>query len=107
MSPTQRTLAECRKRGWDADIVERRLRFNVTKDLLGCIDVVAVTPDGIIGIQATSGPHHAARVAKCKAEPRIAGWFRAGARLQVWSFAKRGKRGKAKRWQLRETEVVL
>ena len=119
MSPTQRALAECRKRGYEAQVVER-WNWHAKKrvDLFGCIDLVAVTPrhpdpniadmtGAIIGIQVTSGTNHAARIAKIKAEPRMAAWAKAGGLVWVWSFAKRGKRGKRKTWALRETEVVL
>lgn len=42
-SPTARTLAECRKRGWIAQVVERRIpKSFVTVDFIGCIDVIAI-----------------------------------------------------------------
>ena len=128
MSPTQRALAECKKRGYEAQVVERFNTYTKRRhDLFGCIDIVAVQPapppaltmdtdEGrielgppgrIIGIQVTSGTNHAARIAKIKAEPRMAAWAKAGGLVWVWSFAKRGARGKAKRWTLRESEVVL
>lgn len=102
MTPTARTLAECRKRGWEVDVVERRVTRFVKRDFLGCIDLIAVTPEGqIIGIQATSGDHHAERVSKCIAEPRIVPWLRAGGFVEVWSWSKTGARNKRKRWTLR------
>ncbi len=105
-SPTVRTLAECRKRGWDVDIVERRVHRFVTKDFLGCIDIIAVTDDGLLGIQACAGASHAARVAKCRAEPRVRSWLARGARLEVWSWSKRGDAGKRKLWTLRVESVT-
>lgn len=128
VSPTQRALAECKRRGYEAQVVERFNSFTKRRhDLFGCIDIVAVTPapppaptmvdeEGpfslgppgrIIGIQVTSGTNHAARIAKIKAEPRMAAWAKAGGLLWVWSWALRGGRGKRKTYQLRETEVVL
>lgn len=124
MTPTARTLAECRKRGWIAQVVEQTIpRTFIKRDLFGVIDIIAVTqpvagirhgdgayivvPGQIIGIQATSGTNHAARIAKSKAEPRLSTWLQAGARFAVWSWAKRGKRGKRKPWTLREEEVTL
>lgn len=105
MSPTQRTLAECKKRGWTAGIVERRLTRFVTQDFLGCIDIIAVTPDGLVGIQATSGANHAARVTKARQEPRLSAWLSPGRTFEVWSWSKRGARGERKRWQLRAESV--
>lgn len=116
-SPTARTLAELRKRGWTAQVVEQHLPFpkpfGTKRDLFGVIDIVAIAPselrlDGkrmaIVGIQATSGltgGNHAARRAKILAEPRANQWVAAGGRLELWSWSKRGDRGKAKRWTLR------
>jgi hypothetical protein len=107
MTPTQRTLAECRKRGWEVDIVERRVHRFVTKDFLGCIDIIAITDTGLLGIQACAGASHAARAAKCRAEPRVSAWLSAGARLAVWSWSKRGKRAERKLWALREEAISL
>lgn len=108
-----RTLGECRKRGWVAGVVERRIPFprprGTTLDLFGVIDVVALdlsAPVGqrTVGIQTTSGgtggslaPHRA----KILAEPRAKQWVEAGNRLELWTWAKQGARGKAKRWTLR------
>jgi hypothetical protein len=106
MSPTQRTLAECKKRGWIAQVVERFNSFTKRRhDLFGCIDIVAITPTGIMGIQATSGTNHSSRIAKAEQEPQIAAWLGAGAQFEVWSWAKRGERGKRKRWTLRASGV--
>lgn len=115
-SPTARTLAECRKRGWPAGVVEKFVRFpppGHLVDLFGCLDLVAIVPpfdkDGngwpepgaILGIQACAGPSHAPRRAKILAEPRAKAWVEAGGRLELWSWSKRGDRGKQKRWTLR------
>jgi hypothetical protein len=143
MSPTARALAECKRRGWIAQVVEQTIpRTFIKRDFLGVIDIIAVTqskenigglccvykrpysagpgeytcdrcgvtntviPGKIVGIQVTSGTNHAARINKAKAEPRLSAWLAAGARFAVWSFAKRGGRGKRKTWQLREQEVL-
>lgn len=45
VSPTARTLAECKKRGWIAQVVEQTIpRTFIKRDLFGIIDVIAVTP---------------------------------------------------------------
>lgn len=107
-SPTQRSLAECRKRGWIAQVVERWNQYaNIRQDLFGVIDIVAITPNGILGIQATTNDHVADRMAKAKAEPRLRAWLRAGARFEVWGWAKQGSRGERKRWTLRADEAYL
>lgn len=104
MSPTQRTLAECRKRGWTAQVVERFNSYTKRRiDLFGVIDLVVITPGGILGIQTTSGSggNHSARMLKARTEPRLRLWLEAGGKFEVWSWAKRGARGKRKTWTLR------
>lgn len=108
-----RTLAECRKRGWIAGVVERTIPFprpRGTKiDLFGVIDVIALDLSAPIGqrtiaIQSTSGGtggSHSPHRAKILAEPRARQWLEAGNRLELWSWAKQGARGKVKRWTLR------
>lgn len=114
MSPTSRTLAECRKRGWIAQNVEQFVRFpppGHRLDLFGVIDIIAIVPAGAVaamglrmtvGIQATaSAAHHAHRRDKILAEPRAKAWVEAGNGLELWSWSKRGDQGKRKLWTLR------
>jgi hypothetical protein len=108
-SPTARSLAECRKRGWVAQVVERyNPHAHVLQDLFGCIDIVAITDKGIMAIQATGGDGgvHAARVAKVLAEPRAKKWIDAGGRFEVWSWAMRGAAGTRKMWTLRVEDIA-
>jgi hypothetical protein len=107
-SPTARSLAECKKRQWPAQVVERFNTWSKKRiDLFGVIDIVAITPSGILGIQATSGSNHSARVAKALEEPRLRAWLAAGGKFAVWSWAKKGEREKRKLWTLREEEAVI
>lgn len=121
MTPTARTLAYCRKQGWLAQVVELTVpRTFIKRDLFGIIDIVAVVPrrefqglrdewfaerSHIIGIQACAGASHAARRTKALAEPRLAAWLEAGARFEIWSWAKQGARGKRKTWTLRREAI--
>lgn len=116
-SPTKRTLAECRARGWTAQVVERWNQFAKKRiDLFGVIDLVVIAPrshtfldgtrGGIVGIQATSGAHHADRRSKILDESRAREWVEAGGRLQLWSWAKQGAAGKRKTWTLRVEEFT-
>jgi hypothetical protein len=113
-SPTARTLAECRKRGWVAQNVEQFVRFpppGHRLDLFGVIDIIAIVPAlavaamslrTTVGIQATaSAAHHAHRRAKILAESRAKAWVEAGNGLELWSWSKRGDRGAHKLWTLR------
>lgn len=106
ISPTQRTLAECRKRGYTVQVVEHWNAFARRRiDLFGVIDLVCITPFGIMGIQACAGSSHATRRTKIAAEPRAKLWTDAGARLEIWSWSKTGARGAVKKWTLRTEEV--
>jgi hypothetical protein len=101
-SPTARSLGECRRLGWTAQVVERWNPHSKTRlDLFGGVDILALDGlPGCLGIQATTTAHAAAREAKLRAEPRMAAWLAAGNRLEVWAWAKLGARGKRKLWTL-------
>jgi hypothetical protein len=103
-SPTQRTLALCKKHGWTCQVVERWNSFaRIRQDLFGFIDLVAMDGKTIIGIQATSGANVAARLTKIKENPKSLEWLESGGRLFVhgWSLKKR-----TRRWECREIEVT-
>jgi hypothetical protein len=109
-SPTQRTLAELKRLGWTAQVVEHWNGFARRRiDLFGVIDIVVIVPyeghgsplDHLLGIQCCAGASHATRRTKILAEPRALEWLRAGGKLDVWSWAKQGARGKRKTWTLR------
>lgn len=105
---TAHALAECRKRGWDADKVEQRLpRCFITRDLFGCIDILAMTENTFLGLQVTAGDNHAARKAKAMAEPRLRRWLQLGGRFAIWSYDKRGGAGTRQVRVLREEEITL
>jgi hypothetical protein len=104
-SPTARTLQYARKKlGAQADVVEKRLPHTfTTKDVAGCIDVVAYGARvGILGIQTTSGKNHASRRKKALAEPKLRDWLRGGGQFEIWSWSKLS----TGRWHLRRERVV-
>lgn len=104
-----RTLALLARRGWTAQVVERRIPFNhVTVDLWGCIDLLAMHPErGIMGVQVCAAASHATRRTKALAEPRLATWLASGGAMAIWSWAKRGAAGERALWELREERIVL
>lgn len=114
MTPTARCLKELRDQGYDAEVVERRLpRCFVTKDLFGFADIIYIVPPfvgpwkgNIVLVQVTSGPHHAARKAKILAEPRAIRWIKAGGLIELWSYSKKGAKGKRKLWECRKEQIV-
>ncbi len=104
--PTARSLAEVRKLGGIAGVVERRLPHSfVTVDFLGFIDIIALLDGKFIGIQATSGSNCMARIKKIRMEPRAAVWLACGGLIEVWAWRKMGKRNARKLWKLRRVEV--
>jgi hypothetical protein len=123
VSPTARTLKWLRDHGHVADVVEKWQTFpgaggrniRIRRDLFGFADILAlqIEPESlgdVLLIQATAGNGgaHAARRTKIEAlevaqkirESRTA-W------IEVWSWAKRGARGKRKLWTLRRERWLL
>lgn len=108
MSPTARTLKVLREAGWPAQVVERWCQWSKRrKDLFGCIDLVALINGRIVGIQACAGGSHAARRKKAQDEPLLQEWLKANGLFVVWSWAKQGPAGKAKRWTFRIEGITL
>ena len=73
MSPTERTLRRLRAEGFMVEVVERWNCFSKTKkDLFGCFDLLAISPDGVThAIQVTTGSNHAARIKKLRAASHV------------------------------------
>lgn len=104
--PTKKSRALLRLDGY---VVEKGEHYNtyagVRQDFIGCIDLLAFKPEaGIIGIQVTTSSHHAARIRKSLAEPRLKLWLQSTGRFWVWSWGK--KKGETK-WSGRIEEVTL
>lgn len=108
MSPTARTLAELRKQGFEAAVVESWNHITKTRrDLFGHLDLLAIRPGETLGVQATSGSNVAARVKKIQAEPRAVVWLKAGNRLEVWGWRKLAKPVNRKSWTCRVVRLEL
>jgi len=103
-SPTQRTLAECARRGWPAQVVERwvpQARRRI--DLWGFGDVIALDDrPGSLLIQCTTTGNAPSRVTKIRTEctALALAWLGAGNRIEVWGWALRGRSGRRKLWTL-------
>lgn len=120
-SPTQRTLTYLRKQGYMVGIVEKYNRFaHVRQDLFNFIDLVAVLPGekGCLAVQATAGYGDVnRRVEKIRDLPlvelsgkkrhRAKVWLRAGNRILVIGWNKKGARGKRKTWTPNEKWLTL
>jgi len=115
-SPTQRTLAHCRKLGWTIDVAEYWLPprgdmpHGRRRDLFGCIDLMAVTPRGVLAIQATSGSNTNARVRKSTDEcgEFLQQWLRwPNVMFEVWGWTKYKRPVARKLWRPRRVAIVL
>jgi hypothetical protein len=119
MTPSARSMDWLRKNGWIVCRVEQRLRipgapFPRTLDAFNFGDLLGAHPDqGVALFQVTSTGHLAHRETKIlgldvsrKDTRKVAiCWLEAGGRVILHGWAKRGPRGKVKRWQLTEWEI--
>lgn len=108
-SPTQRTLDALRAEGYAAEVVEKRIPYTrITKDLFGCIDIVAVKA-GLppLAVQATSKSNVSARLKKSRAAPDLRAWLGSGCLFEVWGWGLTGAAGTRKRYEVRKEPVTL
>ena len=115
-SPTQRTLAELRKRGYLAGVVEKWNQYaRVRQDLWGWVDIVALHPgtEELLFIQTTSTSNAAARVDKILKWPGTPALIALGTKrsVEVWSWrkvvssSKKGKRDGQERRKVWEVKI--
>jgi len=70
-------------------VVEKWNAFaRIRQDMFGCIDIVALKPDAIIGIQATTKSNINARIKKSACLPSLRAWLDAGGIFEVWGWWK-------------------
>ena len=102
MTPTARSLEVLREMGYAADVVERWIAAaRIRKDWGGFGDLLAAHPlHGILLVQSCAGASAAARYTKAQSCPALEIWKAAGGRAEVWSWGKKGERGKRKLWTL-------
>jgi len=108
-SPTSRTTKLLRDTGWTYQIVEYWCPHSRRrKDLWGIGDILVMDKQpGSLLLQVSSASGHAARVKKSLAEPRLEEWLESGNRFEVWTWGKKGARGKRKLWTVRKDPITL
>jgi hypothetical protein len=114
MSPTARTIAYFKSNGAVCRIVEKWIPITpagyrgkmVRRDLWGA-DLQVAQGSKLLGVQCCAGTDHSKRVNKSCADPDVHHWLNTGNGFEVWSWAKRGDRGKRKLWKARVTQLVL
>lgn len=102
-SPTQLTLKHLRDQGWPlVEVVEKwNSHARIRQDLFGFIDVLAVGPAGVLGVQCTSASNVPSRVTKIAEHENVAAVREAGIAIRVHGWEK-----KAGRWVLqRDVDV--
>lgn len=110
MTPTQRSLAWLRKRGWIVGIVEKWNHVvHIRQDLWHFADLISSK----LGEQATliqvcsaAGGDVAARRRKIQENKYAQLWLQAGHAVEIHGWAKRGARGETKKWTLRRLQAV-
>lgn len=108
MSPTQRSLALLRERGYLCAVVERFVRFpppGHRVDLWGIGDILAVKPGETLLVQCTT-TGTAERVRKIAENENTLKLLLVPWKIEVWGWRKVGPRGKAKRWECREIPIT-
>lgn len=108
VSPMQRTLKLLRGQGYVCGITEKFNSFiKIRQDLFGFIDLVALKPGEIIGVQCTTGAHHAEH--KTKIIPLARPWLEAGGKIWLitWSKNKVEKGKKKETWVSRLEEITI
>ena len=85
--PNTLTLRELERRGYMANLVETRIPgARITRDLFGCIDVLAIGPAGTVAVQATSLSNIASRIRKVTDSPALPAMRDAGWTVLVWGW---------------------
>jgi hypothetical protein len=123
-TPTARSIAWLRKRGMQADVVERwipaapekcpacrQVKNRKRRDHFGIADIVAYDRTYTTWIQATSGTNVAARVKKLLGDrllvERLRIWLNGRRLLEIHGWSKRGAAGKRKLWALRRVTIEV
>jgi len=88
---------------------EVQTKFDRKRDFLGFIDVLVMCPPVMIGIQATTGDHVAARVRKICYERSQNAWYwlSCGGAIQVWGWRKYKTPQDGKWWRPRIVDIHL
>jgi len=124
--PTQRTLDECRRRGWTPGVVERwapgvrrkptgeteMIPYGTRKDFLGFADILVLDGQlGYLAIQACAGASVQDRLQKALLVPELMLHLAAGNRFQVWGWREiwvdTSKKTKRRQWVARKVSVHL
>lgn len=99
----RRAMALLERQGWIGDLVERRIKRDVTCDYLGIGDVLMIRGKETLLLQITSRANHATRIRKAIDSPHLVRWLN-GRKFAVGSFGE--LRDGVERFKLSELGVV-
>ena len=101
-TPTARSVEHLRASGWTVGVVEQRIpHTNITRDLYGFIDLLAIRGAETMAVQVTSGSNVSARVHKIAESEHVGAVRDAG-----WAIVVHGWRKNARgEWTLRVVDV--
>jgi len=101
-TPTARSMAHLRALHWTVGVVEQRIpNTNITRDLFGFIDLIAIRGDETLAVQVTSGSNMSARERKITEHANLPAVRAAGWRIHVHGWRKNS----AGAWTLREIDL--
>ena len=101
MTPSTRSIKKLTNEGWLVWNVENRVpRTNITKDLFGFLDLVALKGEETLGIQVTSASNVSARIKKITHHPNVGIVRDAG-----WGIEVHGWRKKKDEWICRVVDL--
>lgn len=94
LTPTQLSLRHLRDAGWPlVEVVERwNPHARIRQDLFGILDVIAVGPEGTLGVQTTSASNVSSRLRKIEDHDSLAPLREAGWALHVHGWQKKNNR---------------
>lgn len=107
MSPTQRSLALMRERGFHVEICEHWNPFARRRvDLFGFLDLLCVGDNGeLVGVQCTSLSNVSARIKKITESPLIGRIRKTNLRILVQGWKSKKVKGKRSEVKFREVDV--
>jgi hypothetical protein len=84
VTPTQRSLAEMRERGYHCEVTEKWNPYaRIRQDLFGFIDILCLGNGEVVGVQSTSYGNVSARLKKIAEHDNTAAVRKAGIRILV------------------------
>ena len=100
-SPTVNTLALLRKEGYLVSVVEKwNPHARIRQDLFGFIDILAIRENETLAVQCTSDGHVSDRVKKITDHENLPEVRKAGWRIEVHGWKKKGNR-----WECRRVDI--